>query len=157
MYLLINSFFPFVRWKQYLSKELHLIAGILVSWKRGYHVFRSNYTHVFQGQGKWYPRFHGETTFSPPIRVLKVLQHYWEGKVYSAPLVCITGTTYHDTVVWNFVYNIFIFIYLWIASSHFSVGNDLSQGSHTWSRAYLCRENVGTTYSAQTIPISSRG
>ena len=85
MYLLINSFFPFVRWKRSLSREPHLIAGILVSWKYGYHVFSSNYTHVSQGQGKRYPSFHGEPTFSPPIRVLKVLQHYWEGKVFGAP------------------------------------------------------------------------
>ena len=85
MYLLINIFFPFVHWKRSLSRDPHLIAGIPVSWKRGYHIFSSNCTHVFQGQGKWYPSFKGEPTFSPPIRVLKVLQHYWEGKVFSAP------------------------------------------------------------------------
>ena len=36
------------------------------------------------------------------------------------------------------------------------IGKDLSQGSRTFSRAYLCRENVGTTYSAQTIPKFSK-
>ena len=69
MYLLINSFFPFVCCKQSLSREPHLIAGIPVLWKRVYHVFSSNNTHVFQGQGKQYPRFQGEPPFSPSIRV----------------------------------------------------------------------------------------
>ena len=85
MYLLINSFFPFVCWKRSLSREPHLIAGMHVSWKRGYHIFSSNDTHVFQVQGIRYPIFQGKPTFSPPIRVLKVLEHYWEGKVFSAP------------------------------------------------------------------------
>ena len=65
MYLLINSFFPFVRWKLSLSREPHLLAGIPVSWKLGYHILSSNDTHVFQGQGKRYARFQGEPTFSP--------------------------------------------------------------------------------------------
>ena len=69
MYLLINSFFPFVRWKWSLSREPHLLAGIPVSWKRGYHIFSSNDTYSFQGQGKRCPRFQGKPTFSPPIRV----------------------------------------------------------------------------------------
>ena len=53
MYLIINSFFPFVRWKRYLSRE---------------------------------PVSHGR--------------------------VCITGATNYYAVVWHFVYNIFIYIYL---------------------------------------------
>ena len=69
MYLLINSFFPFVPWKRSLSGEPHLIAGIPMLWKRGYHVFSSNDTHILQGQVKRYTRFQGEPNFSPLIRV----------------------------------------------------------------------------------------
>ena len=51
--------------------------------------------------------------------------------------------------------NLLYFTYK-ITSSPLFVGNDISQGSSTSSRAYLCGENVGTTYSPQTIPTFSK-
>ena len=53
----------------------------------------------------------------------------WRGELaVSRGRVCITGAKNYYAVVWHFVYNIFICIYLYIASSPLFVGNDLSQG-----------------------------
>ena len=50
--------------------------------------------------------------------------------------VLITGDTHYYTVVWHFVYNIFICIYLYIASSPLFVGNGHSQGSRFCAVAF---------------------
>ena len=113
MYLLINSFFPFVCWKQSLSREPHLLAGISVSLKRGYYVFSSNDTQVFQGRGKRYPSFQGEPTFSPPIRVAFT---NFVGAARTRSIYVVQDSinhTYNKIVLWlnttiNLTYNVIV-------------------------------------------------